>query len=68
VDVTVIVTWEDRQVTRHKLRGLPHVHADELVELLEQDLASYIDDSELPTSPEGWAVGWVAIEIEPNRP
>ena len=63
MDATVIVTWQGGQVTRHELQGLPGLSPEELVEMLEQDLASYVDDAELPTSPEGWALGWVAVEL-----
>jgi hypothetical protein len=51
------------RVTRHEIRGLPAPSPEELVELLEKDLASSIDDDELPSSPEGWALGWVGVEL-----
>ena len=60
--VGVAVTWQDGQVTHHTIRGLPELPTEELQELLEKDLASFIDDNELPTSPEGWALGWVSVE------
>jgi hypothetical protein len=63
MDVTVIVTWQGGLVTRHEIRGLPDLRAEELAERLERDLASYLDAAELPTSPEGWALGWVSIEL-----
>jgi hypothetical protein len=63
MDATVIVTWTDGRVTRHEIRCLPDRPPEELAELLEQDLASYVDDEEMPTSPEGWALGWVAVEL-----
>jgi hypothetical protein len=63
MNAKVIVAWEDGRVTRHKVRGLPDLSAEELVELLEQDLASYVDDEEMPTSPEGLPLGWVGVEL-----
>jgi len=63
MDVGVAVTWQDGQVTRHMIRGLPDLSAEELDELLDKDLASYLDADELPTSPGGWALAWVSIEL-----
>lgn len=63
MDVTVIVTWQDGQVTRHAIRDLPDLSAEELDELLDKDLASYLDPADLPFSPEGWALAWASIEI-----
>jgi hypothetical protein len=59
VNVTIIVTWQGGRVTRHRVCGLPALPDVALVELLEQDLASYVDDGELPTSAEGSALSWV---------
>ena len=64
MDVAIAVTWADGQVTRHEIRGLPGLSAEELDELLSKDLASYLDPAELPTSPEGWALGWVSVDVE----
>jgi hypothetical protein len=63
VNVSITVTWEDGQVTRHEICGLPDLSREVLAELLERDLASYVDDDELPTSAEGLALGWVAVEL-----
>ena len=63
MDVTVVVTWQDGQVTRHTIRELPDLSADELDELLDKDLASYLDPDELPASPEGWALAWVSVDV-----
>ena len=68
MDATVVVTWENGQVTHHTIRGLPDLSAEALQEELEQDLASWLDPAELPTSPEGWAVGWIAVDVERVQP
>jgi hypothetical protein len=64
LDVTVVVTWQGGRVTRHEIRDLPDLSAEELDELLDKDLASYLDPAELPISPEGWALGWVSVDVE----
>ena len=64
MDVTIIVTWQDGQVTHHTIRGLPVLPPDELDELLGKDLASYLDPDELPLSAEGCALGWVSVDVE----
>jgi hypothetical protein len=61
VDVTVIVTWQDGQVTRHHIRDLPDLSTEELDELLDKNLVSFLDPGELPTSSEGWALTWVSV-------
>jgi hypothetical protein len=63
MDVAIAVTWANGQVTHHTIRDLPDLSAEELDELLEQDLASYLDPDELPFSCEGWALAWVAIQF-----
>jgi hypothetical protein len=63
MDVTVVVTWQGGRVTHHTIRGLPDLSAEELGELLDKDLASYLDPDELPLSPEGCALAWVSIEL-----
>lgn len=57
MDATVIVTWSNGRATRHTIRGLPDVPAEELAEMLEQDLASYVDDEELTSAPDDGALG-----------
>ncbi len=57
VDVTVVVTWEGGQVTRHTIRDLPDLSGEQLDEVLSKDLASYLDADELPTSPAGLGDG-----------
>jgi len=64
MDVAIAVTWADGLVTRHTIRDLPDLSGEELDELLERDLASYLDPAELPTSPEGSALGWVSVDVE----
>jgi hypothetical protein len=68
MDVAIAVTWHDGQVTHHRIRGLPDLSPEELDELLDKDLASYLDPAELPLSFEGWALGWVRVVREPVRP
>ena len=38
--------------------------AEELVERLERDLASYVDADEIPLSAEGGVLGWVSVELK----
>ncbi len=64
MDVTIKVSWQDGQVTRHSLSGLPELPIDALHQELEQDLASWLEPDEMPLSDEGWALGWTAVEIE----
>jgi hypothetical protein len=64
MNVTVIVTWQGGLVTRHEIRGLPGLSAEGLAELLDKDLASYLDPGELPMSPDGCALGWVSVDVE----
>jgi hypothetical protein len=64
MDVAISVTWAGGPVTHHTIRGLPDLSAEELDELLEKDLASYLNAAELPTSPEGSALGWVSVDVE----
>jgi hypothetical protein len=68
MDVTVVVSWENGQATRHQIRGLPDQSAEELAERLERDLASYLDPAELPLSAEGWALGWASVDVERVQP
>jgi hypothetical protein len=68
MNVMIAVTWQGGQVTHYTIRGLPDLRPEELDELLERDLASYLDPAELPLSPEGWALGWVRVVREPVRP
>jgi hypothetical protein len=63
MDITVVVTWQGGQVTRHEIRDLPDLRVEELKERLDKDLASYLDPDELPLSPDGWALGWVSVEL-----
>lgn len=64
MDVTVAVTWQDGRVTRHTIRDLPDLSAEELAERLDKDLASWLDPADLPLSPEGWALGWMSVVVE----
>jgi hypothetical protein len=68
VNVSITVTWEDGQVTRYTIRGLPYLPRDELVEMLERDLASYVDDAELPDDAAGGAMAWIAVQVTRMRP
>ena len=43
---------------------LPDLSAEELDELVEKDLASYLDAAELPLTSEGGALGWVSVDVE----
>jgi hypothetical protein len=64
MDVTIKVSWEDGQVTRHEISNLPELSSEALQEELEQDLASWVEPEALPLSDEGWALGWTSVEIE----
>jgi hypothetical protein len=64
MDVTIKVSWEDGQVTRHEVSNLPELSPEALQEELEQDLASWLEPDGLPLSPQGLALGWVAVDIE----
>jgi hypothetical protein len=68
MNVTIAVTWQGGLVTHHTIRGLPDLSGEELEERLEKDLASYLDAAELPLSPEGWALGWVSVDVERVQP
>jgi hypothetical protein len=63
MDATVDVVWEDGQVTRHEISGLADMTAVELEELLECDLASYLDPAEMPLSPDGGALAWRCVWV-----
>jgi len=63
MDLMIKVTWEDGQVTLHELSGLPELPWDQVCEVLEMDLASYVEPDEMPLSPEGWALAWTAVRI-----
>jgi hypothetical protein len=64
MDATVIVTWQGGLVTRHEIRGLPDLSAEELEERLSKDLASWLDPAEMPLTSEGWALAWVSVDVE----
>ena len=67
MDLTIRVTWEDGQTTRHELSSLPHLPEDQIIEALEMDLASYLDADEMPLSPEGWALAWDSVSVVRDR-
>ena len=66
MDLTIRVTWEDEQTTGHELSGLPDLPEDQIIEVLEMDLASYLEPDEMPLSPEGWALAWNAVNVVPD--
>jgi hypothetical protein len=62
LDAVIKVLWDDGRVTQHQLVGLPGLPTEQLVEMLEHDLASYLPPDEMPISEEtGDALAWASV-------
>ena len=66
MDVRASVLWQDGRTTEHNLSNLPAESLAEAKELLNQDLASFVDPAEMPLTAEGWAAAWVSVDVAKN--
>ncbi len=63
MDVTIKVSWQDGQVTYHRIANLPELAPEALAELLDQELVDWLEADEPPFGADGSALSWGAIEI-----
>ena len=68
MEVSLTVTWSDGSTTTHVVRGLPHYPPAAIEELLEKELADWLDPDELPDDAAGGAMAWVAVRVTRVRP